>query len=60
MGKVKEVDKSLGTNLEQKAPISVQTESPVIGSIEARQQQNIVTRGRMKDKMSDLLSDTEK
>ena len=60
MGKVKEVDKSLGTNLEQKAPISVQTESPVIGSIEARQQQNIVTRGRMKDKMSDLLSETEK
>ena len=60
MGKVKEVDKSLGTNLEQKAPISVQTESPVIGSIEARQQQNIVTRGRMKDKMSDLMRETEK
>jgi len=60
MGKVKEVDKSLGTTLEQKAPLSVQTESPVIGSVEARQQQNIVTQGRMKDKMSGLLSETEK
>ena len=60
MAETKKLDKSLGTNLEQKAPISVLTESPVIGSIEARQQQNIVTRGRMKDKMADLLSETEK